>query len=105
MNYWMIAICALVLLGVGFFLWGRKIERLGGKSGFPHVMMFVCLLAAFLCLFGFMSEKDQEIRKSQDQEKFSKYEFEGHTYIVYRHSFMHDPNCECRKPFRTKLGE
>lgn len=103
MDYWMIALCALVLLEVGFSLWGRKVDKLGGKSGFPHVMMFVCLLAAFLCLFGFMAEKDQE--KSQDVQKFSKYEFEDHSYIVYRHSFMHDPNCECRKPFRTKISE
>lgn len=98
MNIWIICL-VLGCLIIALAWWSNKVSKLGGSTSLPVTLLAVTSLCLFFSfLYGVEKyRKEHTSLLSEKDYPFRKESFEGHTYIVYRHSFMHDPNCACRK--------
>ena len=104
----------LIIAAVICYGWRKKVVSLGGRG---TVMIFLSIVFGFAAIINLIyiinnsddiaSEVSREVApKPKEQDKhFTKYEYEGHTYLLYSTSFMHDPNCVCRKHFLPRIIE
>lgn len=71
------------------------------------MIIMTCLLAvsAIICLFVSVYHLDKLMPKDKPYPRVEKMEYENHEYLIFREKFsidvVHNPDCECRKIFKT----
>lgn len=71
------------------------------------MIIATCLLvvAAMICLFVSVYHLDKLMPKDKPYPRVEKMEYKDHEFLIFRDKFsidvVHNPDCECRKIFKT----
>lgn len=91
--------------GIGLLVFANKNKKLSYNS-FCRVSLVGFLLV--LCsagIFGWCVYKYDTRSENKVEINPKKATYENHRYLVFHWNVIHDPNCECRRPFNYMQGK